>query len=451
MTTQVESQGQAATQPMIERGPALESIVPPASWSFSTRIGFRLAFVYFILYSFPFPIDLISYASVLGVKWEYLWRALVPWIAEHVLRLSYKITVFSNGSGDTTYDYIKTLCYAVLAVVAVTLWSVLDRKRSNYQKLHGWLRLYVRIVLAAALLSYGAVKVIPNQMPDPPLSRLLTTNGDSTPMSLLWTFMGASRSYEMFAGLMEMLGGILLFFPSFTMLGALVSVATMANVFMMNMSYDVPVKLFSFHLLIMSVWLLLPDLQRLANFFVLNRAVKPHINNPFFQRRWLNVSLFVAQLLLGMYLASTDLYSSYQRARTSGYLAPPAPLYGIWMVDEFTVGGQSPQPDDQSRWQQAIFDNSYEVVFQSVNGKRQRFIHQTNVQKKTVTVWRRENPGQRMQIAFDRPQSDAMTLDGNVDGEQIHARLHRVPEPKFMLNTRGFHWINEYPFNRYNE
>ncbi|MBZ5506981.1 MAG: hypothetical protein LAO78_16110 [Acidobacteriia bacterium] len=451
MNIQGESHGQAATQARIEPGSALESATPPVPWSFGTRIGFRLAFIYFILYSFPFPVDLIPYTDFLDVNWDRLWRALVPWVAEHVLHLSYKITVFTNGSGDTTYDYVKTLCYAVLAITAAVVWSVLDRKRSNYQKLHGWLRLCVRIVLAAALLSYGAVKVIPNQMPDPPLSRLLTTNGDSTPMSLLWTFLGASRSYEIFAGLMEMVGGILLFFPRVSMLGALVSAATMTNVFMMNMSYDVPVKLYSFHLLLMSVWLLLPDLQRLANFFVFNREVKPQVHSPFFQRRWLNVSFFAAQLLLGLYLTSTDLYSSYQRARTSGFLAPTAPLYGIWMVDEFTIGGQPPQLNDQSRWQQAIFDNSFEVVFQSVGGKRQRFIHQTDVQKKTVTVWRRENPGQRMQIAFDRPQPDAMTLDGNVDGKQIHAKLHRVPVPKFLLNTRGFHWINEYPFNRYNE
>jgi uncharacterized membrane protein YphA (DoxX/SURF4 family) len=400
-----------------------------------------LAFIYFILYSIPFPADLIPYGNFLDVHWERLWRTIVPWVAEHVLHLSYKITIFTNGSGDTTYDYVKTLCYAVLAVAGTLVWSVLDRKRSNYRKLHGWLRLYVRMVLAAALLSYGASKVIPNQMPEPPLSRLLTTNGDSAPMSLLWTFMGASKSYEIFAGLMEMLGGILLFFPRFTLLGAMVSAATMANVFMMNMSYDIPVKLYSFHLLLMSVWLLLPDLQRLANFFVFNREVKPPVQSAFFQRKWLNVSLVAIQLLLGLYLTSSDVYYSYRRARTTGFLAPRTPLYGIWKVDEFTVGGQPPQPDDQMRWQQAIFDNGFEVVVQSVGGKRYRFLHQTDIQKKKITLWRRGNV-QGMEIAFDRPQPDVLTLDGNVDGKQIHAKLHHVPEPKFLLNTRGFHWIN---------
>jgi hypothetical protein len=28
------------------------------------------------------------------------------------------------------------------------------------------------------------------------------------------------------------------------------------------------------------------------------------------------------------------------------------------------------------------------------------------------------------------------------------ATLHKVPTPDFVLTTRGFHWINDQPFNR---
>jgi len=59
--------------------------------------------------------------------------------------------------------------------------------------------------------------------------------------------------------------------------------------------------------------------------------------------------------------------------------------------------------------------------------------------------------GQEMLINFDRLPADVITLDGKLDGKQIHAKLHHIPEPRFLLNTRGFHWINEYPFNGYDE
>ena len=38
----------------------------------------------------------------------------------------------------------------MLAVSIALIWTLIDRKRTNYQKLHQWLRVYVRFTLAAA-------------------------------------------------------------------------------------------------------------------------------------------------------------------------------------------------------------------------------------------------------------------------------------------------------------
>ena len=35
----------------------------------------------------------------------------MPWVGRHILHLSYAITVFPNGSGDTTYNYVEVLCF----------------------------------------------------------------------------------------------------------------------------------------------------------------------------------------------------------------------------------------------------------------------------------------------------------------------------------------------------
>jgi len=451
-----QSQGQAAAPAGIELIPASGGTIGPLPWKLGMRIGFRFSLAYLVLYAFPFPLDSLPFGKFLATHWEDLWRALVPWFGEHVLHLSYKIVVFGNGSGDTTFGYVKILCYVVLAIVAATVWSLFDRRR-NYVRCYQWVRLYVRILLGATLLSYGAAKVIPTQMAEPPLSRLLMTYGDSAPMSLLWTFMGASKSYEIFAGLVEMLGGILLFFPRLATLGALVSTAATLNVFLLNISYDVPVKILSFHLLLMSLWLLLPETKRIVSFLIFNRDVRHQAMAPLFQRKRLNTSMLVAQLLFGLYLTVASLNDSYHVAKRIGFLAPKPPLYGIWTVEEFTInGGAYAQPDDPMRWQRVIVDNNLVVAFQSVSGKWQRLIHQTDMQKKTITLWRRQSwlergKGQEMQISFDRLPTDVITLDGKLDGKQIHAKLHHIPEPRFLLNTRGFHWINEYPFNGYDE
>ena len=58
----------------------------------------------------------------------------------------------------------------------------------------------MRFVLASALFGYGINKVFALQFPEPGLQRLTQDYGDSSPMGLMWTFMGASAPYTMFAG-----------------------------------------------------------------------------------------------------------------------------------------------------------------------------------------------------------------------------------------------------------
>src|SRR5208282_4219864 len=120
----------------------------------------------------------------------------------------------------------------------------LDRRRENYFSLYKWFRLFIRFSLASQMLSYGWAKAIPLQMPFPSLVKLLEPYGNFSPMGVLWSSVGSSQAYEIFAGCAEMLGGILLLVPRTTMLGALVCLAATTQVFMLNMAYDVPVKLF---------------------------------------------------------------------------------------------------------------------------------------------------------------------------------------------------------------
>src|SRR5207302_4325441 len=197
----------------------------------------------------------------------------VPWVRAHVLHLRYAITVFPevNGGSDTTSDYVKALCFVLIAAVATIAWSLLDRRRLAYSALNQWLRVCVRLVLACAMFVYGGGKVIPTQMPYPSLSTLMQPVGDLTPYRLSWSFIGASPGYQIFAGAVEVLGGILLLIPGLTTLGALVSLGTLANVFMLNVGYGIPVKFLAAHFMLCAVFLLLPDLRRLANLLLLNR------------------------------------------------------------------------------------------------------------------------------------------------------------------------------------
>jgi hypothetical protein len=127
-------------------------------------------------------------------------------VGKHILRLSTDITVQPNGSGDTTYNYVQQTCYLVLAAVATGVWSVVDRRRMQYARAHDFLRIYVRYSLASSMLSYGFAKVFKMQFPFPSVERLMDPFGDSSPMGLLWTFMGYSTGYNLFTRGAEVLG-----------------------------------------------------------------------------------------------------------------------------------------------------------------------------------------------------------------------------------------------------
>ena len=51
-------------------------------------------------------------------------------------------------------------------------------------------------------------------------------------------------------------------------------------------------------------------------------------------------------------------------------------------------------------------------------------------------------------FAFIEPEPDVLVIDGNLGSRNIHARLVRFDLNQFLLLTRGFHWVQEYPFNR---
>jgi hypothetical protein len=416
-----------------------------AEWPRVQLLVFRFAFVYLILYYLPFPLGTLPHTVRVAQKYESLWLELVPWVGKHVLRLSHEIMTSTNCSGDTTYDYVRVLCFLALAFAASLLWSLLDRSHSNYQRIHQWLRLYVRLSVGAAMLMYGAAKIFVMHFPQPNLYKLLEPLGDYSRMSLLWTFMGASRGYTIFVGCLQMLGGILLFVPRLTTLGALVGLAVFSNIFALNLGYDLPIKLYSLHIILVCLFLVLPDARRLVDFFLLNRSVAPFPGTALFNYRRLNAAALVAQLALGGFLACVYLYRTHDYEKRNFGMASRPPLYGIWIVDEFVLGGKvlPPLSTDETRWQRVVFQFPQRVGIQSMNGSWIGYWLRGDMAKKSFAMEKPNDPNSEFAFTFSNPDSSALNLEGSGREKEIRVKLHRVDEKQFALLNRSFHWIDE--------
>lgn len=390
-------------------------------WSLARRITFRFLFSYFALY---FLSDLGHGLLPPIPGYHELWLPVVLWVDEHVLRLGYEITLEAPGVNNTAYGWILCLCYLALAAVITAAWSVLDRKRDHYERLHAWFRLELRFLLALPMISYGMIKLIPSQMvAPPPPGVLLMRVGDLHPYNLLWWFVGTSPAYESFTGLAELLGGLLLLFPPTVLLGALVCAGDMVTVFLLNLCYDVSVKLLSLHLLVMSVILIAPHLRRLAGVLIFNRRVEPARVPPFSGHGWLRRAPHILLALLGLLM----IVQSYGRARARYEQShpPEPPLYGVWSVEEVVVDGKTVPPfTDPDRWRWVLVQRPGSMRVETMIGRNLGY--KADVDPAARTVKLSETNGSRAELSYSQPDPDLLVFDGRIDGRPTQARLRKA-------------------------
>jgi uncharacterized membrane protein YphA (DoxX/SURF4 family) len=429
----------------------------PCSWSLAHRVVFRFLFSYFVLYALPDSgrisiLNTIPGTGLLSKQYVAMWHALCPWVAIHVFHLSGQpVTYFLTGSGDTTLGYIQNLLFVVVALIATLVWSLADYKRRHYSRLDAWLRILVRYTLAFTLFGYGFAKVFPLQFATPGFLRLIEPYGDFSPMGSLWWFMGASLPYVMFSGAAEVLGGLLLLFRRTTTLGALVSFAVLLNVAVLNYCYDVPVKLYSTNLVLMAVFLAARDLRRLFDFFVFNRPTSPaDLIAPRFGRRWLRVAtmvfpvLFVGYHLFGQIKGDWDAY----KAR---YINPQRPpLYGLYEVESFVRNGRELPPlvTDATRWRKLVVQSQTALNIKMMDDSITNFGTEYDAAKNTVSLTVGSDKSKKYPLAWSRPDADHLLLEGALAKDALSVRLRKIDTSTFRLLSRGYHWINELPFNR---
>jgi hypothetical protein len=235
-------------------------------WHLGKRILFRLAFCYLVLYYLPSVMNVIPGAQSLAGLYNFLWDRAISWGLVHFFNIDpAQVIPQSTGSGDTLLAYLR-LCATVISAAAVgTLWTILDLRRPHYISLHGWLRVFARYALAFALFGYAFAKVFPTQFSSLQSQQLAESYGQSSPMRLLWSFMGFSTPYTIFGGCAELLPAVLLLFRRTALLGSSIAFAVMLNVVMLNFCYDVPVKLYSLNLLLLALFLTLPETQKLLH------------------------------------------------------------------------------------------------------------------------------------------------------------------------------------------
>lgn len=406
-------------------------------WSKISKLVFRFLCLYFTLY-----VLLMFTASFFETPFK--------WIGSKVLGITYEYSTNGQGSGDTTFAYVTTFINFCLAVLFLIVWTLLDRKRPSYNKLFYWFLVLLRVTLVLAMLLYGLVKIFKVQFPSASLTRLLEPLGNFSPMGLAWTYMGYSKGFNVFVGFMEVLGGLLLIPRRTQTLGAFIVMGVMTQVAMMNLFFDIPVKLFSIHLILMALIIFMTDIKRFVGVFIKNKSVTEYqyyhpINDKTYHKVifWLKtIGLVVVAGLMSM-----NFYSVEQSR--GDYKEKPL-LYGIWEAKLFVKNNDTLAPlvTDSERWRYLIIDNKDRATVKTMDDKKHRFTFKPDTTAGKVTVFKTSNTEDSLNFTYDYPDFNKLILRGVLENDSINISFERIEHNDFKLKSQKFRWINEYPDNQ---
>jgi hypothetical protein len=223
---------------------------------------------------------------------------------------------------------------------------------------------------------------------------------------------------------MEMAVVVLLCFRRTATLGALLCVPVLLNVMLMNLCYNVVVKLYSTMTVVSALVLVLYDARRLIDTLVLRRSVPAQPVRPPFRSRRLNQARWLVKLVLvgGVLLSSAS------------------PVSGTWDVSSFVVDGRERVETEASRWRR---------ISMSRGGAMLRLDDETVVYCRATPDDARHTldlacPGTHQEGSLQWTRDGKqLRLDGRFAGKPVTARLALRDDAALPLVRAKFRWTYE--------
>lgn len=430
----------------------MKNSTEPSQWLFVQKLAFRFFFIYFILqvqswswfFSWIPGVEfLLGYVNQ-GMDW------FVETANKHIFHVR-EVLVPMGGSGDTSYGWAQLWLFLSLATIGSIIWTNLDLKRKNYVVLDFWLRTVVRYYIILVLLTYGISKVFMQQMGFPLISQLATPLGDLLPMRFSWLFIGYSEPYQIFSGVMEVLPALLMLYRRTLNLGIFIAFAVFLNVMMLNLCYDVPVKIFSIQMTFSCFYLLANNLNHFFNFFILNKPTvldtSYHYKYASKTMRWGRIIFKTIFIIFVLIIPTYETWSGFSSEQKES-----KPIKsGVYEVKTFAVNNDSTAKTmpDSLKWKDMIFEKD---TYGSINTKdtlfrerynRAYFSYEVDTIKNVMNFKKRQSDSTFLfSMRYEIPDSNTVKFWTKIRKDSVYIVLKKSKR-YFQLAERQFHWLSE--------
>lgn len=410
----------------------MNSILWP-SWK---RILFLFIGIYLSLYC-------LGGQFVTAIIFEPLWSMMTK-VLGPLLGAPERLISIQSGSGDGTFEYYKVFSLMILTALISTTSFVTIRSDKTYEFLLGIIYTLIRYFLAYQLIIYGIAKIGYMQFGYPDDIKMDQRLGEFTPMGLLWTFMGYSKAYTVFTGWLEFIPGLLLLFRRTTLLGALMAFGVMLNVMMLNFCYDVPVKLLSSHMVIMSLFLIIPLFNPIYQLFFTDREVERVTVPTFVSESYEKLILVIKALLIPVILLSVYFMIFHGPSRTSG-MSNELMLGKYRVVTYEKKGVDSNLIKNESQWVLTSSEGNGRLIVKSNNGRKQWYKIKDGIEGDSIHLSTYDNS--HFSFRIEDAQNDTIHLSRKNDYEQVKITLVK-DTTRYRLKDAKFRWMQDYPDNR---
>jgi hypothetical protein len=400
----------------------------------------RWLFVYFIVFLFPAPISSLPKLDGLDTFVSGLWGHAVRWASVHVIACAQPVVQHETGSGDAAFNYVQVFLWVCIATLVAALWFACTRGQLLGSRAQRGLRYYVALTLGVALLPYGIEKLLLVQMESPSPVELMRPLGTLTPTSLVWAMVGSSPFYQSATGFFETLGAALVVFPRTRRLGAMVLLPVLTYVVLLDIAFDIAVRLYALHLLALTVFVIAPDLGRITDVIVLHRVPPPEA---------IPASGFPGRVGKGLAMLSAIVFvlgaaTVVQRCRKVWERTARqqrALFYGVFAVEDQATGAD--------RWVRLGMDGE-ELYAERADGSAERYFAEVDEEHGEVKLRAADDyrlhgdasTAWTLKLAHDAEQ---LTLNGAVGTHAVHVKLTKTKQAQPRLTAPGHHWVQEYP------